>query len=65
MKVGDLVKDSRKNSQGKVPGIITKRSSGIVLETWADNDEACEVLWSNTQITISFKTNLEVISESR
>ena len=57
MKVGDVVRRTVPlPGLDKIYGIIMKGSL---------NSEACEVMWPDGSITIPFKGNLEVVSESR
>ena len=56
MKIGDLV--SRQNPP--IPGL--NKIYGVVIETWSDDDLACEVLWPDGKITMPFKKNLAVVS---
>ena len=57
MKVGDLVRRTV-----PIPGI--EKIHGIIIKGTL-NSEACEVLWPDGRVTIPFKGNLKVISESR
>jgi hypothetical protein len=59
VKVGDMVR--RINT----PYPELKKVCGIIVNAWSSVDSTCEVWWPNGEITIPFKKNIEVISESR
>jgi len=55
MKIGDLVRRTV-----PIPGI--EKIHGIVIKTWSYNNQTCEVMWPDGDITLPFKANLKVVN---
>jgi len=55
MKIGDLVRRTV-----PIPGI--EKIHGIVIKTWAHNNQTYEVMWPDGGITMPFKANFKVVT---